>query len=292
MRTLLRCSAVMMILAVTMLAQTPLQIVGAYWGYGNNFADVTTRVSQMVQGNGLNMPVNVGTLGVDPLPGQGKVLRVYYLQNGQFNQGEWRENVNAQIGYGQVSQGGQFGQQGVPGFYNGSRRSRVVPFRIDRATYGAGAQTRDVTALLQSRVANNRLDLPVNNDAMGGDPAYNQVKQLQLTYEWGGQVHEITANENDLLALPDGLTAGGGVPTSRLRIVNAKYGMLQGNRLSDVTTILQRNISGDRLVMQVNNNTMGGDPARGGDKTLYIIYEFNGQRLEKKIDEDNQLTLP
>ena len=292
MRIMLRFLIVLTLLSATLVAQSPLEIVAAYWGNGNNFADVTARVRSMVQGNSLNIPVNVGNLGVDPLPGAGKVLRVYYRQNGQFNQGEWREGLAAQIAPGA---GGVAG--GVPGnlgrIFNGNRTAAVLPLRVTFAAYGYGNQVQDVTSLMQSRIANNRLDLQITNANMGGDPAPNVVKQFRIDYEWAGRANEVNLNENDVLHLPD---ANGAPPMNTippgLRIVKAQYGMVEGNRLADVTNLLQSRITGDRLMIPVDNNSMGGDPARGADKTLYIVYEMNGQHMEKKVPEGQQLALP
>jgi len=288
MRILLRSFVAMAILSATLLAQAPLEIVAAYWGDGNNFVDVTQNVRSLVRGGALETRVDSRALGLNPSRGNTNVLRVYYLQNGQFNQGEWQQNMMVRIGAGRDDRRD----------FGGNRRGRLLPLRIERAIYGAGNQVMDVTALLQSRVADNRLELPVTNETMGGDPAYGVVKQLQVTYDWAGQAFDVVANENDFLRLPDGVAPGGaagGPPVrgQRLRIVKAQYGTLQGNRLADVTALLQRNMVGDRLSMQVNNNTMGVDPARGADKTLYIIYTLdNGPQLGKTIAEGQQFTLP
>jgi hypothetical protein len=47
------------------------------------------------------------------------------------------------------------------------------------------------------------------------------------------------------------------------------------------------------LVVQVNNNTMGGDPAKGADKVLTVIYRFQGGREQTStVKEGNVLRIP
>ena len=46
------------------------------------------------------------------------------------------------------------------------------------------------------------------------------------------------------------------------------------------------------LVVQVNNNTMGGDPAKGGDKVLTVIYRFQGREQTSTVKEGNMLRIP
>ena len=46
---------------------------------------------------------------------------------------------------------------------------------------------KDVTALLQDKVQNNRLSVKVNNQTMGGDPAPSKSKELAVTYQVGGR---------------------------------------------------------------------------------------------------------
>ena len=44
--------------------------------------------------------------------------------------------------------------------------------------------------------------------------------------------------------------------------------------------------------MQVNNNTMGGDPARGADKVLTVIYRYQGRERTSTVKEGNVLRIP
>jgi alpha-L-rhamnosidase len=77
---------------------------------------------------------------------------------------------------------------------------------IRKASYEAvdGAGAKDVTALLAGMVHNGSLSVSVSNNALGGDPAYQHVKQLRVEYEAGGKRLTVTARENETLNLPGG----------------------------------------------------------------------------------------
>jgi hypothetical protein len=267
--------------AASLMAQGSLEIIGAYYGMDARFADVADRLRPMVQ-NGASLSVRVlpsSFGGLDPARGVAKVLRVYYRLNGQFANGEWRDGETAQIGSGGFGGGNDpFGGGG-----GGGRRQ----LRIVRAIYGAGNRTIDVTSLVQNQVTNNGIDLQITNANMGGtDPAPAVVKELRLSYEFRGRTQEVRVRENDFLRLPEGT----GPISSGLRIISATYGI--GNRTADVTGTLASLVSNDRITLTVSNATMGIDPARGGDKQLQVIYEFNGRRFETRVDEGKLLNIP
>ena len=51
-------------------------------------------------------------------------------------------------------------------------------------------------------------------------------------------------------------------------------------------------VRGDSLVVQVNNNNMGGDPSVGGDKVLTVIYRYQGREQTSTVKEGNTLRIP
>jgi hypothetical protein len=80
------------------------------------------------------------------------------------------------------------------------------PLRIVSAQYGKlddKAMMIDVTDLLQKEIRDASLSLVVSNDTMGGDPAYQVVKQLQVVYQYGEERKTLTVDENQELALGD-----------------------------------------------------------------------------------------
>jgi DnaJ-like protein len=76
--------------------------------------------------------------------------------------------------------------------------------RIDRAVYGEGRRTVDVTDQVRAQIRDGRLNIPVSNQTMGGDPARNRPKTLTVWYRLDGHDAEVTVNENEYLELPGG----------------------------------------------------------------------------------------
>ena len=81
---------------------------------------------------------------------------------------------------------------------------------------------------------------------------------------------------------------GGG--NGSLQITRAYYGL--NNRTNDVTQLLRGMVRNGTLAVQVNNNNMGGDPAKGGDKVLTVIYRFQGREQTSTVKEGNVLRIP
>lgn len=80
-----------------------------------------------------------------------------------------------------------------------------VKLEIVKAEYGAGANQRDVTEVLQKQVA----DLPMitlasdsYNGSFGGDPSPGSVKKLRVQYKINGKSAEATFDENALIVFP------------------------------------------------------------------------------------------
>lgn len=80
-----------------------------------------------------------------------------------------------------------------------------VKLEIVKAEYGAGANQKDVTAILQKEASDLQLiTLPKAgySDAFGGDPAPGATKQLKVQYKINGKPGEATLAENALIILP------------------------------------------------------------------------------------------
>jgi len=170
--------------------------------------------------------------------------------------------------------------------------------------YGAEGHFVDVTALLNSNIQNGELSLPVNNATMGGDPAYDLHKSLHVWYRFDGRNGEITVDEKGVLNLPGaGFREASGRDSDRdddhdrdfarrhgLRILRADYGV--EGRFADVTLRLASQIQGNRLALDVNNYTMGGDPADHQRKSLTVWYMFDGRAAVETIGEGGTISLP
>jgi hypothetical protein len=86
---------------------------------------------------------------------------------------------------------------------------RITPqnlgsLKILKATYGAkdGTASTDVTAILTKSILNGRLDFTVENEALGGDPAYLKEKQLTVDFTSEGKPGTVTLPEHGRLQLP------------------------------------------------------------------------------------------
>jgi hypothetical protein len=73
---------------------------------------------------------------------------------------------------------------------------------INRAAYGKEGKGKDVTGRIRAAVRDNRIDIEVNNDTMGGDPNEHTKKTLKVDYTYMGRRLSKVANEHDRLQLP------------------------------------------------------------------------------------------
>ena len=176
-------------------------------------------------------------------------------------------------------------------------------WQVVRADWGAGNRWMNVTNQVRRLLNSNRVVI-VNNDNMGGDPAYGAVKILRIQATNGrGQSQQFTYNEGSTLNASqfsnNGRPGGGGYPgnpgypgggNGTLQITRAYYGL--NNRTNDVTQLLRGMVRNGTLAVQVNNNNMGGDPAKGGDKVLTVIYRVQGRERTSTVKEGNVLRIP
>jgi len=80
-----------------------------------------------------------------------------------------------------------------------------VKLEILQADFGAGAQNKDVTAILRRYAKDCRvifLSGASYNQSFGGDPARGKVKQLKIKYRIDGKQGEVSLNENAPVVLP------------------------------------------------------------------------------------------
>jgi Domain of unknown function (DUF3395) len=186
----------------------------------------------------------------------------------------------------------------------GSTDAAAQSWQVMSADYGVNNNRVDVTNTVRRLV--NGPNFRVNNTTMGVDPARGKDKVLRIHARDGsGQMRDFNYNEGQTVdsrqftggGFPGGGYPGGGYPGGNpgnqfrgLRIVQASYGA--GNRRGDVTGRLQGMVRNNRLVVLVNNATMGGDPAVGQTKNLQVNYEYQGQRRNTTTREGNNLTIP
>jgi uncharacterized protein (DUF58 family) len=76
----------------------------------------------------------------------------------------------------------------------------------------------------------------------------------------------------------------------KLEINKATYG--REGQGKDVTHRVRNQIKNNSIDMKVNNDTMGGDPNQGTEKTLKVDYTYRGQHQHIVVKEGDRLKLP
>jgi hypothetical protein len=195
-------------------------------------------------------------------------------------------------------------------FSTSARAQNGGGWQVVRANWGAGNRWMDVTNQVRRLLNGNRVVI-VNNDNMGGDPAYGAIKILRIqATNARGQSQQFTYNEGSTLNASqfysNGRPGGPGYPgnpgfpppnpgypgggNGSLQITRAYYGL--NNRTMDVTQLLRGMVRNGTLAVPVNNNSMGGDPATGGVKVLTVFYRVQGQERTSTVREGNVLRIP
>jgi hypothetical protein len=77
-----------------------------------------------------------------------------------------------------------------------------IPFKINKAVYGTGNNSVEVTQELIAQIKQNRIDTYVINQLLGGDPDPGVVKTLSVEYVSNGEVYKKTIKEGARIQLP------------------------------------------------------------------------------------------
>ena len=72
---------------------------------------------------------------------------------------------------------------------------------IHHAVYGNEGQGKDVANRLRGMIRDDRLDIAVDNDSVGGDPNEHAKKTLKVDYLYRGRSSRKVVNEQDRLIL-------------------------------------------------------------------------------------------
>ncbi|HLW81947.1 MAG TPA: DUF3395 domain-containing protein [Candidatus Acidoferrales bacterium] len=279
------------------------RLVHAEYGAGNAWSDVTPAVRSLIRDHQLDFRVENYILGGDPAPGARKTLRLQIVnERGERKVLAFPEKAVVQLSVSARMDDDQRNDFGDARHDDADRDRRDADRRDDgdadrheerhgglrilRADYGVEGRFADVTARLASQVQDGRLSLAVNNFTMGGDPADHQRKTLTVWYVFDGRPATESVNEGDAVSLPADADFFGG----HLLVMRAQYGA--DFRYFDVTERLNSLIQGDQLVLRINNETMGGDPAPDRRKRLSVVYLFDGQPYRATVDEHGSLELP
>jgi hypothetical protein len=169
------------------------------------------------------------------------------------------------------------------------------------ATYGAGVNVVDLTDRVKSLVRDNALAITIDTATLGQDPAPGQEKFIHIRYRSAGRDQIAAARDFDAVRIPrkagfsvaDLAVDRGAQPqaTSQgLEILSATYGW--ENRVNDVRYRLQALVSNNRLSFKVANDLLGGDPAVGKNKTLTVVYSWQGRTYQVTQREDRNVDIP
>lgn len=194
-------------------------------------------------------------------------------------------------------------------------RAQSGDWDVVRAEYGVRGQSVDVTdrvlRLLWDGQRTGRA--PVNNDTMGGDPApaadktlrvfarNSRNEQREFDIREGGwidvgnfRVQQVRGGDRDDRRDDDCWCREGNEGRWRgergLRILRAYYGA--GGQTANVTDIVRRFVRGDSLRIEVDNRSLGGDPAPSHDKVLIVIFRYDGQESASSVREGNTMHIP
>ena len=82
------------------------------------------------------------------------------------------------------------------------------------------------------------------------------------------------------------------VPVPNLTITRAEYGAFLPHGINDVTDLVAGKVRDNKLDIQSDNGTLGGDPCFGQVKTLVIHYTLDGKELTAYSPENARIQIP
>ncbi|MES2476369.1 MAG: family 78 glycoside hydrolase catalytic domain [Verrucomicrobiota bacterium] len=147
-----------------------------------------------------------------------------------------------------------------------------------------GAGSLDATALLKKQ-ASGTFSVAVGNDTLGGDPAYNHVKQLRVKYELDGKAGERVFPEKAEFHYPGDL---GPPPIIR----SAIYEAVDGAGYVEVTDALKKRAESGSFSINVGNPDLGSDPAQDHPKRLRVEFETATGKWTKNFAEHAAFSYP
>ena len=154
---------------------------------------------------------------------------------------------------------------------------------VNKATYGAGSSTVDVTSAVSSKVKDGVLNFTVSPSTFNvEDPAPGQLKQVEIDYTInGGSANTSTVKDGGLVSIsapPVRMATG-------LQITKAEYGY-SGN-FTDVTNAVQDLMSSDGSInVTVGFKQLGiPDPNPNKQKELRVDYTINGASAKQNLKD-------
>ena len=285
------------------------QIMEARYGTRGRNIDVTAQLKQLARRDSTFRVTN-DLFGNDPDPGVVKTLRIYARGPGGNRIFEYHENDivsgTAFSGWSSGNWGsGWSGGWGGAAYGSGDRGQ----WQILQARYGTARGNIDVTAQLRDLPRKNA-NFQVTNRLFGNDPDPGVVKTLRIYARGpGGNMRTFEYGENQYVDGANftgwrsgnwgrggwnggwGHDSGPGIPQGGVTIVSAQYGV--GSNRWDVTGRVRSMIPNGRISTRGDNDGMGGDPAGGRRKSLWVTYYVGGEgQRQTRVDEGAMLQLP
>lgn len=172
-------------------------ILQATYGAAQYRVDVTAAVRELAHSQ-QGFQVHNDLFQFDPAPGQRKTLQIHLRGAGgqqqvlAFAEGSWVDASRLA--------GASAGRWGQDGRRNDAGYGRI---NVQRALYGDGYRQVDITARLRSLLRDGRLEVSVDNDLAGTDPAPGVRKSLRVEFSLGnGPMQHTTVQEGQWLQLP------------------------------------------------------------------------------------------
>ena len=154
-------------------------IVHAEYGTERNHVDVTQRLRDLANAN-RTFRMGNSTFGVDPDPGQIKMLRIYTRgPDGRPRMFEYRESSTIDGAQFAGWDSGSWGNGGWNGGWNGDNGGGAGQYTILHAEYGTERKHVDVTQRLRE-LANANRTFRMGNSTFGVDPDPGQIKMLRI----------------------------------------------------------------------------------------------------------------
>ena len=159
---------------------------------------------------------------------------------------------------------------------------------IKKAVYGVFSGSERPECVNVTKLIKPRTTVKVNNDAMGGDPSFGKVKQLEVRYVVGGETRRDVVAEGSIYRLP-----------REAKVVGAWYGVIDpaweppaGETTVDVTAKLASLVKDGAIDVTVENELAGRDPLFRTPKKMIVTYVYDGTETTATFAEHDTFKLP
>jgi alpha-L-rhamnosidase len=117
-------------------------------------------------------------------------------------------------------------------------------------------------------------------DTKGGEGTWSQPASWEMGLlepkDWSGKWVEAKASAGPV----------------DLKILSAKYESVDGKHGKDVTALVAKKVEPEGISLTVNNDTLGGDPAKDAKKHLTVRYALDGKETKVVLKEDEPFNVP